>query len=249
MRVLIRFSLLCLLLVQGVNPFLSRESDSGKLERLVIGSASPIGLGPEIELKPGDTFEFRVGTLGLGYSFESLPVEVVWSIAPRTKGISIDQKTGRLTVAASVNQAASFKVRASVEGGRRLLTKSVRVFLPQGTPWVGRWEERAQLTCVDGKEAVPEKRILDFILKDDRSFSVTWLPFEVYRDYWGTYEYDPKTGKISLHVKGGNYIPPDLKLEGLLTIVDGKKLVLKGLRLGRPRDSKDPVRCGHVFTR
>jgi len=40
------------------------------------------------------------------------------------------------------------------------------------------------------------------------------MPFEVYRDYWGTYEYDLATDSLSLQVTEGNYVPDDIDGSG-----------------------------------
>ena len=39
-------------------------------------------------------------------------------------------------------------------------------------------------------------------------FSVTFQPFESYKDYWGGYRLDQATGALSLTVTGGNMTPP-----------------------------------------
>ena len=62
-------------------------------------------------------------------------------------------------------------------------------------------------------------------------FSVTFQPFETYRDYWGSYSFDPATGRISMKGEGGNFVPPGLDLEGEAAL-EGGRLVLRGVFLG-----------------
>lgn len=62
-------------------------------------------------------------------------------------------------------------------------------------------------------------------------FSVTFRPFESYRDYWGTYSFDPATGALRMTVEGGNFVPPGLDLEGRAELVSGR-LVLRDMFLG-----------------
>ncbi|MBV9930268.1 MAG: hypothetical protein JO013_04910 [Alphaproteobacteria bacterium] len=78
------------------------------------------------------------------------------------------------------------------------------------------------------------------------AFSVTFAPFESYRDYWGTYRFDPATGALVMTVTGGNRVPTGLDLDGRALLEDGH-LVLEGMFLGnddnRPRDEA----CRYVF--
>lgn len=65
----------------------------------------------------------------------------------------------------------------------------------------------------------------------EQDFSVTYQPFESYKDYWGSYAFDTATGALKLTVTGGNFVPPDLDLEGTARF-EGNVLVLDGFDLG-----------------
>jgi hypothetical protein len=65
---------------------------------------------------------------------------------------------------------------------------------------------------------------------EDR-FSVTFRPFESYRDYWGSYSFDPATGALRMTVEGGNFVPQALDLEGRAELEAGR-LVLRDMFLG-----------------
>lgn len=65
----------------------------------------------------------------------------------------------------------------------------------------------------------------------DGSFAVTYQPFESYRDYWGSFTYDPATGALAMTVTGGNFTPGNLDLTGTATL-DGNALTLSGFALG-----------------
>ena len=84
------------------------------------------------------------------------------------------------------------------------------------------------------------------MFQDTGEFSVTWTPFEVYYDYWGTYAYDEATGALVLSVDGGNYVPADLDGEGT-AMVAGGQLTLTDMWLGTAQMPVTPVACGHVF--
>jgi len=223
--------------------------DPEVIERLVIGSTGPIALEPELELKPGSIVDLRVGYLGSQSSFTPVRARVVWSFDRESRGITVDPVTGRLRVDPSVAEGNLLKVRANVELGRRWLEMPVRVFLPAENPLVGSWEEAGQLACGDRSFMMPEMRILELRFRAGGQFSVTWTPFESHRDYWGTYRFDSATGRLSLEVEGGNYVPADLRPEGTAMLEGGGGLRLQDLWLGRPAGAKGIVRCGHVFRR
>jgi hypothetical protein len=78
-------------------------------------------------------------------------------------------------------------------------------------------------------------------------FSVTFRPFESYRDYWGDYSFDPATGALRMSVEGGNFVPPSLDLEGRAELVSGR-LVLTGMFLGsRDWAPTPPAGCTYRF--
>jgi hypothetical protein len=85
------------------------------------------------------------------------------------------------------------------------------------------------------------------VFEADGTFTVTWTPFELYKDYWGTYDYDLASGALSLQVEGGNYIPDVLAWgSSFRTELDGS-LVFENLWLGSPLGEPVTLRCGHRF--
>lgn len=78
-------------------------------------------------------------------------------------------------------------------------------------------------------------------------FAVTFQPFETYKDYWGSYSFDPATGRLVMTVSGGNFQPPGLDLDGTARI-EGNRLILEGMYLGS-RDGRPPpaAGCRYVF--
>jgi hypothetical protein len=82
----------------------------------------------------------------------------------------------------------------------------------------------------EGCEQMDPVRELQFQPGDH--FSVTFTPFESYKDYWGSYSFDPATGTLSMHVEGGNNVPPGLDLDGRATMTSDGRLILEGMYLG-----------------
>ncbi len=105
---------------------------------------------------------------------------------------------------------------------------------------VGAWhQDRAE--CGD---AAP---IAELIFHPGGDFSVTWFPFETYKDYWGTWRFDQTSNVLALHVDGGNYIPPDVSPSAVVQ-VDEHQLSLGAISLGSP-PNHDVARCTAAFRR
>jgi len=78
-------------------------------------------------------------------------------------------------------------------------------------------------------------------------FSVTFTPFETYRDYWGSYSFDPATGALRMTVEGGNFVPAGLDLEGQ-AVLTGGRLILRGFYLGSRNAPPPPAdSCTYSF--
>jgi hypothetical protein len=107
-----------------------------------------------------------------------------------------------ITVANDAREGTVYNVSAryrenSVEG-------RFSVFNPTANPLVGQWSQSSS-------DCAPEAVINELIFSADGTFSVTWMPFESYKDYWGRYDFDTETSELSLTVKSGNDIPEDVR--------------------------------------
>ncbi len=137
---------------------------------------------------------------------------------------------------------------ANVEHGQRVLSIPVYVYTPQSNPLVGTWHEQAQLVCDTEQEIRPAQPIGELRFNAAGAFDVTWTPFEVYVDYWGTYRYDPAQGTLELEITGGNYVPKNVDTKGRVSFDQQGRLLLHQMWLGNPSDVSNPVaNCGHVF--
>ena len=213
-----------------------------------------VGSGSEgIGMQPGDTLVMALGTIDhescgpIGFAcFTPAPADAAWSISPPT-GARSDAATGRLTIDAATPGGTVLTVRADVEHGRREVERQVHVWTSEANPLVGVWREEAQLACGDQAERTPPLAIEELVFAPDGTFTVTWIPFESYRDYWGTYTFDLDKGTLRLTVSGGNSIPPDVDGDGAFAIDAGGRLVLADLWLGTPPVEAAAARCGHIF--
>jgi hypothetical protein len=207
-----------------------------------------LSMDQTVQMRPGETRTFSLGVVECCVYFAPVEACATWSVDP-TEGASVDPDTGVFTVDAATPSGSVFTVSADVENGRRVVSTEVHVFTPQDNPLVGTWKEEAQFACGTGEEAVPEERIGELRFGADGRFSVTWMPFEVYKDYWGTYAYDLVQGTLDLVVIGGNYIPDDVDGSGLFSFDEQGRLILRDMWLGSPRDGTGSANCGHRFTR
>lgn len=126
-------------------------------------------------------------------------------------------------------------------GGRRIEGR-YRVIAGGAVVLTGTWAQRSVEGC--GWPAPAPVRELEF--RPDGSFAVTFQPFETYRDYWGRYDFDPATGTLRMTVDGGNYVPPDLDLEGRAERT-GDRLTLRDVYLGDRQGQPAAGSCVYTF--
>jgi len=125
------------------------------------------------------------------------------------------------------------------------LEAQIRVVRPEEAPLRGTWRQ-TNSTCSDGVMPPP---IQELVFDAMGRFSVTWTPFEVYRDYWGAYRFDPAVASFDAEVESGNQRPANLDLAGTASVV-GDELILEDLWLGDPaRMAAGVARCTYRFVR
>ncbi|XBQ15785.1 MAG: hypothetical protein ABL308_12610 [Oceanicaulis sp.] len=117
----------------------------------------------------------------------------------------------------------------------------VNVYDAAAAPLTGRWRQEDSACAAQGAEPIRE-----LIFEGDGEFSVTWTPFETYKDYWGRYTYDPASGALTLEPESGNQIPGDIKNGTVVLSEDGATLTLETASFGTPRTSR---RCTAPFVR
>jgi hypothetical protein len=205
-------------------------------------------MGNTLAMQPGGTWEFSPGVVECCYVFELVDTCATWSVSP-TDGATIDAETGVFTVDPATPSGKVFTVTADVEKGRRLVSAKVYVYTLEANPLFGVWREEAQFSCETDEVVVPEERIGELSFGADGEFSVTWYPFEIYKDYWGTYTFDLNQGTLDLTGAEGNYVPEDVDGNGSWSIDEEGRLVLKDMWLGTPGGGQGVVNCGHRFTR
>lgn len=134
------------------------------------------------------------------------------------------------------------KVGISFRYGSEEAGSSFEVIGRDDVVLTGRRTQQSVENC-PGAERVGE---LEF--SPGNRFSVTYQPFETYKDYWGTYSFDPSSGRLAMSIEGGNFQPPDVDLEGTARLGSDGRLVLDGFYLGGRRGtSLSPQNCRYIF--
>jgi hypothetical protein len=211
---------------------------------VLAGLAIKTGLIGKIEMQPGTSRQLSLVITECCYVETPIEACVTWSVDGAGATIS---STGRLTIDASVESGTSMTVRADIENGRKTLSTAVYVYVPESNPFVGYWSEKTQISCDDETEEVPNNPIGELRFDADGSISVTWRPFEIYYDYWGSYSYDLKANTFSFFAGIGNYVPDDLDTSGTFSFDDGD-LILRDVFLGSSSPNSGPApACGHRF--
>ena len=146
------------------------------------------------------------------------------------------QEDGLAIATISPDLAPGTRVR--LEGNYRgyALNGPVDIYAKAANPLVGMWRQ-------DGSDCPDGTAIQELVFSGGGEFSVTWTPFEVYKDYWGSYAYDPETGAIRLEIESGNQVPDDVVTEGTVTLDEGM-MTFDTLYFGTPMDAEDGCRAG-----
>src|SRR6185369_11529956 len=179
---------------------------------------------------------------------QEVKADIRFSMDPRM-GATLDPDTGYLQIASDMKPGTTFRVYADIEHGRRLLSADVYVDSPASNPLLGAWRQTGEIAC-PGAPVSPGVPIELLVFSADRTFSVTWFPFEVYHDYWGFYTFNRPAGHLNMGIRNGNYVPPVFGGDGTYSVTEAngvRTLTLRGVNLGRERsDTARGPNCGAI---
>ncbi|MEO7647288.1 MAG: hypothetical protein ABIV11_03495 [Gemmatimonadaceae bacterium] len=208
----------------------------------VIGSEGTLGISAGLlELAPGESVRLDRPMLFIAPFLPpdtiSANCEVRWSA---TEGGAIDN-SGLLTITREALPGSTVVVRAHVD--TLVARQDVRVVDPAPNPLAATWSQSTPPACANGEQPT-DAIVRELVFRRGGAFTVTRVPFESYRDYWGTYTYDVSTGTLRLTVEGGNSLP------GFRTAEMVARIVTDELRLEGPALSGAPAPgCRSVFKR
>src|SRR5215207_5099795 len=189
-----------------------------------------------LEMAPGETRVLQVAMARTPLApREPLPAGcrvTRWSVPPGSHAVVDARGTLRVTRYAKVGDRLT--VTADVAGKR--IWQEVHVIDPHPNPIAGAWTQDGPAQCTRGTPAEPVRELM---IRRDGRFSVTFTPFESYKDYWGTYTYDRATGAVAMRTAGGNRIPRGIDLSGSARVANGR-LRLQNVWLGQPEPGGAP---------
>jgi len=222
--------------------FGQKKADDWAISNAMIGPDSPI------EVSAGNSYQAQAMYPVPDGPLFPLKASVAWSIAPAVKGISIEAKTGKISVDAEVPHGTYTTVHANVDGGRRKLTAKLYVFRTDANPLIGKWR-------VDQKVACGKAQEMKTAASGPRSLYTMDWSFHVDHQFWvgrtnsiaagvrrsGTYEYDLKAATLKLATKWPVNTPVS---NWSYLLKDGEKAVL--LRPLEPQNDLEPG-CGYIL--
>ncbi|QYJ01065.1 hypothetical protein KUV46_01420 [Thalassovita mediterranea] len=187
--------------------------------------------------EPGDTISLQPYWTDMPGGYNSVPAGCIGdlNVIPAEAGRFSRDETGTafLTISPDVEAGARVRVEGTYRG-RHLIGGPIEVFSAEQNPFVGVWRQEAG-TCP------PYSAVQELVFSGGGEMSVTWTPFEVYKDYWAAFDYDPATGAFSFEVEGGNQIPEDMVTEGR-AMIEGDRLIFEDIFLGTPSQAEGGCR-------
>lgn len=129
--------------------------------------------------------------------------------------------------------------------GSRTVRTRFRIAPAEGPVLTGFWSQAS----VDCGGPAPRDPVRELRFSSDGRFAVTFVPFEVRQDYWGSVEFDPVAGRIGFVVERGNTVPADLMLKGRARVEDDDRLAMDGVYFGGLDVGPPAGGCRYVFRR
>lgn len=162
-----------------------------------------------------------------------IPAELLtgWKATPAGQ-INVARDGSAFTVLPTATPGTDVTVSASF-CGQRDITRTIRIVGKDEPVITGYWREETKQCAGE----TPKSPVNEFEIRDIGEFSITYFPFESYRDFWGKYVFDAKAGTLSMSVDGGNRVPAGAKLSGGARLTPDGKLVLDGFFLWQPENA------------
>ena len=198
------------------------------------------------EVVPGGILAPNPQTTNSPSSFFKVPAGCVgaWSLSDGAPAALIPE-WGVVAIAPTAPDGALFTLRTVVGG--KAVEGQVRVTVPALHPLAGTWRQTTETPCGGGEARVPARPIGEVVFAAKGDFSLTWQPFEAYRDFWGNYQYDLQTQKLTWSVLAGNRLPTERIMQGLARFDADGTLRIEGLNLAT--DKSQQAICEMQFRR
>jgi len=234
----------------------------GPLDEQTLNRLSFSHLGP-ISSRPGWTETFSLGLWSCCYFFEPVTANVKWTIEPPSARASIDGR-GVLTIGRDINPGSTLTIYANIEEGRRIISRTVSVYTPEHDilAAIAYMRQVGEIPCDAPDRIEPSVHGFEEMrFHAGGRFDLTWMPFELYKDYWGYFSYSEHAKTIGFLIEYGNHDPDDFDGQGTFELekigapypsgygqtVQKYRLTLRNLWLGRGSQDHRPAACGVVL--
>lgn len=190
--------------------------------------------------EPGEKISLTPYWTDMPGGYNDLPPACLDDLGVTPEGAATFERLEDGRAVATISPEISPGTMVLLEGSYRGhgLIGRVDVFSADANPLVGTWRQREE-DCPNGSP------IRELVFAGGGEFSVTWTPFEVYKDYWGVYEYDAASNAFRFAVEGGNQIPDDIHEQGSVVIEDGE-LDFGQVVFGTPEGADAPCTANFV---
>ncbi len=165
------------------------------------------------------------------YAPRPIPRELLtgWKATPGEQ-VDLERDGMKLSVLPTATPGTDVTISAAF-CGKREITRTIRIVGKDEPVLTGLWHERSKQCTGE----TPNDPVNELEFKDTGDFSVTYFPFESYRDYWGTYAFDAATSMLTFTITGGNNVPTNPKLTGRATLTPEGTLVLERFYFSQPQ--------------
>lgn len=203
-------------------------------EDLTVGIAiSPGRPGGEIALHANIGLHGMIG----------VPLRCFSEWASSNPAVTVAPERQRVVIGRNATPGEDVEITGTL--GSRTVRTRFRIAAAEGPVLTGFWSQAS----VDCGGPVPRDPVRELRFNSDGRFAVTFVPFEVRQDYWGSVAFDPAAGRIGFVVERGNAVPVNLMLKGQVRIEDGDRLALDGVYFGGLDRAPPAAGCRYIFQR
>ncbi|MDQ3124669.1 MAG: hypothetical protein M3Q74_03600 [Pseudomonadota bacterium] len=155
--------------------------------------------------------------------------------------VTVVPERGQVVIGRQATPGEDVEISATL--GSRTVRTRFRIAPAEGPVLTGFWSQAS----VDCGGPVPRDPLRELRFNSDGRFAVTFVPFEVRQDYWGSVEFDPAAGLIAFAVERGNTVPAGLMLKGRARVEDDGGLAMDGVYFGGLDVAPPAEGCRYVF--
>lgn len=172
-----------------------------------------------------------------------VPLKCFTRWASSASAVAVAPERGRIVIGREATSGEDVEITGTL--GTRTVRTRFRIAAAEGPALTGFWSQ----VSVDCGGAVPRDPLRELRFNSNGGFAVTFVPFEVRQDYWGTVEFDPASHRIGFAVEGGNTVPANLMLAGRARAEGDTRLALEGVYFGGLDVAPPAAGCRYLFRR